>query len=66
MEKVATCPAPVCIVPLQDLMGLDDEARMNTPGVAEGNWSWQANADDLPAALEQARKLVALHKERPV
>ena len=66
MKNVATCEAPVCIVPLQDLMGLDDEARMNTPGTTEGNWSWQASADDLPAAFERARELVALHAERAV
>ena len=62
MEKVASCSAPICVVPLQDLMGLGDEARMNVPGVAEGNWSWQADAVGMPAALEQVEKLVALHK----
>jgi len=63
MESVACCEAPVCIVPLQDLIGLGDEARMNTPGTTEGNWSWQARAADLPAALETARELVALHEK---
>jgi 4-alpha-glucanotransferase len=29
------------IVPLQDVLGLGDEARMNTPGVSTGNWSWR-------------------------
>ena len=31
------------IVPLQDVLGLGSEARMNTPGRAEGNWRWRAN-----------------------
>lgn len=31
----------LAIVPLQDLLGLDETARMNTPGTAEGNWSWR-------------------------
>ncbi len=35
--------ADLFIVPLQDLLGLDSEARFNTPGTAEGNWSWRAN-----------------------
>ena len=40
----------VAIMPLQDVLGLDDEARMNVPGVAEGNWSWQAAWRDVVAA----------------
>ncbi len=33
--------ADLAIVPLQDVMRLGDEARMNTPGRAWGNWSWR-------------------------
>lgn len=40
----------VAIMPLQDVLGLDDGARMNVPGVAEGNWSWQAAWEDVVAA----------------
>lgn len=40
----------VAIMPLQDVLGLDDAARMNVPGVAEGNWSWQAAWEDVIAA----------------
>jgi 4-alpha-glucanotransferase len=29
------------IVPVQDLLGIGSEARMNTPGQAEGNWTWR-------------------------
>jgi 4-alpha-glucanotransferase len=34
--------AEVAIVPAQDSLELGSEARMNTPAVAEGNWSWRA------------------------
>jgi 4-alpha-glucanotransferase len=34
--------AQVSIVPAQDLLGLGSEGRMNTPAVADGNWSWRA------------------------
>jgi 4-alpha-glucanotransferase len=34
--------ARLCVVPAQDLLGLGSDARMNTPGTDEGNWSWQA------------------------
>ena len=33
--------AAVAIVPAQDVLGLGSEARMNTPGRGEGNWSWR-------------------------
>ncbi len=33
--------ADTAIVPLQDVLGLDSQARMNVPGKAEGNWTWR-------------------------
>ena len=47
IRAVQMSKAAVSIVPLQDLLGLDSTARMNTPGVATGNWSWRLP----PAAL---------------
>lgn len=38
--------ARLAIVPVQDILGLDSEARMNTPGTTEGNWAWRMHADD--------------------
>ncbi len=35
------------IVPLQDVMGLGSEARMNMPGTAVGNWGWRFRWEDL-------------------
>lgn len=49
----------LAVVQLQDVLGLDDDARMNVPGVAEGNWTWQASAADLAAASERLRDFVA-------
>ncbi len=60
MEEVATSSASVAILPLQDLMGLDDDARMNTPGTSKGNWTWQAEEDALQQALPTLRHLVEL------
>lgn len=34
--------AHTAITPLQDILGLDQSARMNTPGVEAGNWAWRA------------------------
>ena len=47
----------VAIMPLQDVLGLDDAARMNVPGVAEGNWSWQAAWEDVVAATGRLTKM---------
>ena len=33
--------ANLAIIPVQDLLGLDSQARMNFPGKAEGNWAWR-------------------------
>lgn len=36
--------AHAAIVPMQDVLGLGSETRMNMPGVGEGNWSWRMKA----------------------
>jgi 4-alpha-glucanotransferase len=35
-------PAALAIAPLQDVLNLGREGRMNVPGKAEGNWRWRA------------------------
>lgn len=44
-------PAQLAMVPLQDLLGLGGEARMNTPGTTEGNWSWRFSWDQVDASF---------------
>jgi 4-alpha-glucanotransferase len=39
--------ADTAIVPMQDLLGLDNKARMNLPASSSGNWSWQCLEDDF-------------------
>jgi 4-alpha-glucanotransferase len=46
------------IVPLQDVLGLGSEARMNVPGRAEGNWSWRYPADALTDDVKGQLKLI--------
>lgn len=41
MELAWSSVAHTAIVPMQDVLGLGSEARMNTPGVAGGNWGWR-------------------------
>jgi 4-alpha-glucanotransferase len=47
IRAAAGSVANLCIVPLQDVLGLGSEARMNTPAAGEGNWSWRFNRDAL-------------------
>ena len=43
MIRLAWCsPAALAITPLQDVLHLGGEARMNVPGRAAGNWRWRA------------------------
>jgi 4-alpha-glucanotransferase len=39
--------ATITIVPLQDLLGLGTEGRMNFPGTPQGNWEWRYGEDEL-------------------
>ena len=37
----------LCIIPLQDILRLDSAARMNIPGVEQGNWRWRFSWPEL-------------------
>jgi 4-alpha-glucanotransferase len=50
--------AYTAIVPLQDLLCLGTEARMNLPGTTGNNWMWRAKSDDFTDKL--AEKLADL------
>jgi 4-alpha-glucanotransferase len=47
MEAVWCSVAALAMAPLQDLLNLGREARMNVPGRAEGNWRWRCTEDML-------------------
>jgi 4-alpha-glucanotransferase len=51
-------PAALAITPLQDLLNLGSEGRMNMPGRAEGNWRWRCTQDMLATpAFKRLRDL---------
>jgi 4-alpha-glucanotransferase len=52
--------AEMSIVPVQDILGLGTEARMNRPGDAQHNWSWRLAPGALTRA--QAERLATLAK----
>ena len=50
--------AVLCVIPLQDVLGLGSEARMNDPSRAGGSWRWQMSSGALtPALAERLREV---------
>lgn len=43
-------PANTAIIPVQDLLGLGSEDRMNVPGIAQGNWGYRLSEGELTPA----------------
>ena len=58
IELALSSRAALAMVPLQDVLGLGNEARMNRPGVRYGNWRWKLEAGQLTDEL--ARELSAV------
>ena len=52
--------ARVAVVPMQDVLGLSSESRMNKPGAAEGNWGWRMEQGEFSAALQTRLKEFAV------
>ncbi len=52
-------PADTAIVPLQDLLGLGSEARMNLPGRPSGNWRWRYAAEDLTPEIRRRLRAIS-------
>ncbi len=48
-----TSTADLFIAQMQDYLGLGRESRMNTPGVASGNWQWRLKKNQLTKKLAQ-------------
>jgi 4-alpha-glucanotransferase len=46
--------ADTAVAPMQDILGLGEEARMNLPGVLEGHWQWRLVAEQLRPELAAA------------
>jgi 4-alpha-glucanotransferase len=50
--------ATLCVIPLQDVFGLDSSARMNTPSLSDGNWGWRYSQGLLTS--DASRKLAEI------
>jgi 4-alpha-glucanotransferase len=57
--------ADLAVTPLQDVLALGDEARMNRPGTASGNWRWRLRSDQLnEAVLDHLGELTSIYGRR--
>lgn len=58
MRQAWSSVAALALAPLQDLLNLGEEARMNVPGRATGNWHWRCTAEMLStSAFERLAEL---------
>ena len=58
--------ADLCIIPLQDVLDLDESSRMNLPGQSRGSWSWRVRHEQLdPQRAERLSALTTLYGRAP-
>jgi 4-alpha-glucanotransferase len=58
--------AYMAVFPLQDVLGLGTEARMNFPSTVKGNWEWRFSADMLiPPVRERLKELTTIYERSP-
>jgi len=57
IRALMASPANAVIFPVQDVLGLDSRARMNTPGTIEGNWCWRMPPVKLGKQAQVLRSL---------
>lgn len=62
IQTILSSIADLAIIPLQDVLGLGSEARMNLPGTAKGNWRWRFKPGALTSELAtRLREMVGLY-----
>ncbi len=53
IRAVMESKANLCIIPMQDYLGLDDSARMNTPSKVGMNWKWRVKTSEMNDELKE-------------
>ena len=64
IRTVIASIADTVLFPLQDVLGVGSEGRMNLPGSSSGHWRWRFRADALTPAISARLKLLAETYER--
>ncbi len=58
--------ANLCVIPMQDWLGLDDMARLNTPSTVGENWKWRLQQEDMSDTLcGDIRRMTVLYGRQP-
>lgn len=66
IRLLSSSVADVAIMPMQDVLGLGSESRMNRPGIGEGNWAWRMKPGAFTTDLQQRlRGLAAIYERVP-
>ena len=67
IRQVMASPADYCVVPLQDWLGLDNSARINTPSTLGNNWAWRMRPEMLTEELAgEMKKMTALYARKNI
>jgi 4-alpha-glucanotransferase len=67
IRAILASVADIAVMPLQDVLGIGSEGRMNVPGRPSGNWRWRFRADALGDALrERLHTLAAAYGRLPL
>ena len=65
MRAALASVAETAIIPLQDVLGLGNEARMNLPASQSGNWTWRYKAEALTDEIsDRLKQLTTLYGRR--
>ena len=54
--------ADLAVVPVQDLLGLDNSCRMNHPGTNGGNWCWRLTRLPSQAVFRRLKRLIRKYR----
>ncbi len=66
VRAISASVAQTVIVPLQDVLGLGSEGRMNVPGTRVGNWTWRFRAGSLTDSIGQRlREITRIYGRLP-
>lgn len=62
IKLAMSCVSNTAVIPMQDVLGLGREARMNRPATIRGNWRWKLRPEDLKLSVaEKMAKLTKLY-----
>ncbi|MCF7792516.1 MAG: 4-alpha-glucanotransferase [Candidatus Cloacimonetes bacterium] len=64
IEAIWQSKANIAVAPMQDWLELGNEARMNTPGKAAGNWQWRIKEEQFDEKLIESMRELTVEFER--